>query len=111
MLPVYGALHLIPPLVLRRHHFQKAPLRMLLRILLGIVRSCSFLALFVCINQALFCMRSRTLDMPNIPKLLRRILNRKENLWIMGFLNAASLFAEEKRRRAELGEFGNRSEN
>ncbi|BEJ17573.1 hypothetical protein CspHIS471_0609740 [Cutaneotrichosporon sp. HIS471] len=102
MLPVYGALHLIPPLVLRRHHFQKDPLRMLAKILLGIVRSCSFLGFFVCINQALFCMRSRTLDMPNIPDFLRRVLNRKENLWVMGFLDAGSLFAEEKRRRAEL---------
>ncbi|CAK9784219.1 unnamed protein product [Cutaneotrichosporon oleaginosum] len=102
MLPVYGALHLIPPLVLRRHHFKNDPLRMLAKIIFGIVRSCSFLGFFVVINQALFCMRSRTLDMPNIPNLLRRILNRKENLWVMGFLNAASLFAEEKRRRAEL---------
>lgn len=48
-------------------------------------------------------MRSRTLDMPNIPTFLRRALERKENFWIMGFLNALSLFAEEKRRRAELG--------
>lgn len=51
MLPVYSALHLIPPLVLRRHHFAKDPLRMLARIIIGIVRSCSFLAFFVCINQ------------------------------------------------------------
>lgn len=52
MLPVYSALHLIPMLVLRRHHFTKDPVRMLLRVATGIGRSCSFLALFVVINQS-----------------------------------------------------------
>lgn len=112
MLPVYSALHLIPMLVLRRHTFQKDPIRMLLRVAIGISRSCSFLALFVVINQcksdlvysltvALFCARSQAMDSA-IPSWLRSLLERKENFWAMGFLNALSLFAEEKRRRAEL---------
>lgn len=49
-------------------------------------------------------MRTHAMDWPKLPKVLRRLLERKENFWIMGFLNALSLFAEEKRRRAELGE-------
>lgn len=51
MLPVYSALHLIPALVLRRHNFQRAPLRMLAKVVWGIVRSCSFLGGFVVIYQ------------------------------------------------------------
>jgi hypothetical protein len=51
MLPVYSALHLIPTLVLRRHHVKRDPLRMLARVILGITRSCSFLGVFVVIYQ------------------------------------------------------------
>jgi hypothetical protein len=51
MLPVYGALHLIPTLVLRREHFARSPLKMLLRVILGVTRSCSFLGVYVVIYQ------------------------------------------------------------
>lgn len=105
MLPVYGALHLIPPIVLRRHAFAKDPLKMLARITLGITRSCSFLGFFIIINQALFCMRTNALDtLPGkgLGGLLRTLIARKETFWIMGFLNALSLFAEERKRRTEL---------
>jgi hypothetical protein len=54
MLPVYSALHLIPMLVLRRHHVRRDPLRMLARAILGITRSCSFLGIFVVIYQGEF---------------------------------------------------------
>jgi hypothetical protein len=51
MLPVYGALHLIPTLVLRRQHFVRDPLKMLARVALGVTRSCSFLGIYVVIYQ------------------------------------------------------------
>jgi hypothetical protein len=51
MLPVYGALHLIPMLVFRRHQVMKTPLKMLTKALWGITRSCSFLSLFIVIYQ------------------------------------------------------------
>jgi hypothetical protein len=51
MLPVYGALHLIPTLVLRRQHFARDPLKMLARVALGVTRSCSFLGIYVVIYQ------------------------------------------------------------
>ena len=53
MLPVYGALHLIPTLVLRRQHFARDPLKMLSRVALGITRSCSFLGIYVVIYQSM----------------------------------------------------------
>ena len=52
MLPVYGALHLIPTLVLRHQHVARSPLKMLLRVILGVTRSCSFLGVFVVIYQS-----------------------------------------------------------
>lgn len=102
MLPVYGALHLIPPLVLRRQSFARHPVRMLARIVLGISRSCSFLGFFIIINQWLFCMRTRALESALMPGAIKRIVARKETFWVMGFLNALSLFAEERKRRTEL---------
>jgi hypothetical protein len=51
MLPVYGALHLIPTLVLRRQHFVRDPIKMLARVALGVTRSCSFLGIYVVIYQ------------------------------------------------------------
>lgn len=102
MLPVYGALHLIPMLVFRRHQVAKEPLRMLLKAGWGITRSCSFLGIFVVIYQSLFCMRSQVMDSKLTPGWLQAILRRKENFWLIGFMTCFSLFAEEKRRRAEL---------
>jgi len=42
------------------------------------------------------------MDNPSTPKWLQAILRRKENFWLIGFLTCFSLFAEEKKRRAEL---------
>lgn len=102
MLPVYSALHLIPMLVLRRHHVQRDPLRMLARAILGITRSCSFLGVFVMIYQALFCLRSNSISKLADASWLKRLLMRKETFWAVGFSCCASLFVEEKKRRAEL---------
>lgn len=96
MLPVYSALHLIPMLVLRRHHVQRDPLRMLARAILGITRSCSFLGVFVMIYQALFCLRSNSISKLGDASWLKRLLMRKETFWAVGFSCCASLFVEEK---------------
>lgn len=37
-----------------------------------------------------------------LPKWLYSLLRRKENFWFIGFMTCLSLFAEEKKRRAEL---------
>ncbi|WRT67803.1 uncharacterized protein IL334_004777 [Kwoniella shivajii] len=102
MLPVYSALHLIPMLVLRRHHVQRDPLRMLARAVWGITRSCSFLGVFVMIYQILFCMRTQSIEQGWGTSWLRIALKRKETFWLMGFSTCLSLLVEEKKRRAEL---------
>ena len=51
MLPIYGALHLIPLVLFRRKKFARDPLRMLLRAALGTSRSSAFLGVFVVIYQ------------------------------------------------------------
>ncbi|WWC70734.1 uncharacterized protein I206_104685 [Kwoniella pini CBS 10737] len=102
MLPVYSALHLIPMLVLRRHHVQRDPLRMLARAIWGITRSCSFLGVFVAIYQSLFCLRIQSIEQGWGTKTLTNLLKRKESFWLMGFSTCLSLLVEEKKRRAEL---------
>ncbi|TXT15872.1 hypothetical protein VHUM_00375 [Vanrija humicola] len=101
MLPVYSALHIIPMLVLRRHQVFNHPLKMFGKAGWGITRSCSFLGLFVVIYQVLFCSRTNALE-AKISPILRALLERKETMWAIGFSTCLSLFAEEKRRRAEL---------
>lgn len=49
----------------------------------------------------LFCSRTNALE-ANISPILRALLERKETMWAIGFSTCLSLFAEEKRRRAEL---------
>ncbi|WWD04851.1 hypothetical protein V865_002922 [Kwoniella europaea PYCC6329] len=102
MLPVYSALHLIPMLVLRRHHVQRDPLKMLARVIWGITRSCSFLGVFVFIYQTLFCLRIQSVEQGWGTNFLRNALKRKETFWLMGFSTCLSLLVEEKKRRAEL---------
>ncbi len=55
MLPIYGALHLIPMLLFKRKIFWKEPLKMLLRSLGGTARSSAFLGMFVVIYQCRSC--------------------------------------------------------
>ena len=52
--PVYGALHFVPALLLRRARFIQDPLRMFLRTLLGSSRSSAFLGAFVIIYEGTF---------------------------------------------------------
>ncbi|KAJ9123945.1 hypothetical protein QFC22_000736 [Naganishia vaughanmartiniae] len=105
MLPVYSALHFIPMLVLRRKSFVKNPLKMLGKAFVGTFRSSSFLAVFILIYQGLLCLRTQTLEgntVGALPEKMQALLKRKENFWLIGFATCFSLFAEEKKRRAEL---------
>ncbi|KAK0465639.1 hypothetical protein IW261DRAFT_1523426 [Armillaria novae-zelandiae] len=58
MLPVYGALHFLPPVLFRTKAFMKNPLRILLKSAMGTARSCTFLGVFVVIYQTAICLRS-----------------------------------------------------
>lgn len=51
MLPIYGALHLIPTLLFRRKTVWRAPGRVLARTAWGTLRSSAFLGVFVVIYQ------------------------------------------------------------
>ena len=113
MLPVYSALHLIPMLVLRRHHFKRDPLQMLLRVTWGITRSCSFLGVYVVIFQGelqtlscgcggltndpgLICIRRYIMEKKLGFVALRQLLKRKEIFWLFGFSTCLSLLVEDK---------------
>lgn len=52
MLPIYGALHLIPMVLFKRNAFTENPWRMLLRAGWGTTRSSAFLGVFVVIYQS-----------------------------------------------------------
>lgn len=51
LLPVYGALYLIPAILFKRKALLKQPLRSALRIIIGTVRSSTFIGVFVGILQ------------------------------------------------------------
>lgn len=118
--------------VLRRKSFAKDPGGLLKRAVIGILRSSSFLSVFVIIYQGapstssqlhvtvqcsliasflivaflgLFCARNQALEnfFGGIPKWLRAALMRKEYFWMVGFATCLSLFVEESKRRSELG--------
>lgn len=128
MFPVYGALHVIPAVLFKRSKFMKTPAKVLLRALLGTMRSSAFLGVFVVIYQgehchvlshytctnrilATICLKSNlhlflrarpkgTALQP--PQLLIDALISKYSFWVPGFLSGLSLFLEEPRRRGEL---------
>ncbi|SCV72374.1 BQ2448_3911 [Microbotryum intermedium] len=104
MLPVYGALHVIPPILLRSKVFMKDPQRVLRKSVFGTIRSCSFLATFVVIFQSLVCSQRNIYHMIHgrVPAWVERVLLHKGYYWVSGFLTCLSLFIEEKKRRGEL---------
>ncbi|TFY76234.1 hypothetical protein EWM64_g7778 [Hericium alpestre] len=112
MVPVYGALHLIPMLLFKRKDFAKEPARMLLRALLGTSRSSAFLATFVVIYQSFFCFKlylykllkalRESSSFVKPPQWLINFLISKPSFWMGGLLSGLSLFVEAKRRRGEL---------
>jgi hypothetical protein len=129
MLPIYGALHLIPMVLFKRNAFVENPWKMLLRAGWGTTRSSAFLGVFVVIYQckllpsaskilshviglsllAVFCFKhnlhailtskSSTLK---LSRTIVDILISKPSFWLTGVLSGLSLFVEAKRRRGEL---------
>ncbi|KAF7304701.1 Sulfate permease [Mycena kentingensis (nom. inval.)] len=110
MLPVYSALHFIPPVLFRWKNFKEDPGRMLLRSGLGSIRSSAFLGVFVVIYQCSVCMKSQAYQCiiessfwrSIIPRRLFELLISKGSFWIPGFLAGLALLIEDGRRRAEL---------
>ncbi|KAJ7063088.1 hypothetical protein C8F01DRAFT_1131481 [Mycena amicta] len=110
MIPVYSALHFLPPILFQWRNFKADPGRILLRSGLGSIRSASFLGVFVVIYQSTNCAKNqlyqRIIDSPFwrqlLPRRLVDLLISKGSFWIPGFLAGLSLFIEDSRRRAEL---------
>ncbi|KAG8957389.1 hypothetical protein FRC03_010200 [Tulasnella sp. 419] len=105
MAPVYGALHFIPMLLFKRKIFMKDPLRMMVKALLGTIRSSTFLGAFVAIYQSYICLLHFLHDLPlpsGVSMTFRKFLLSKPMWWLGGILSGLSLFVEERRRREEL---------
>ncbi|PFH47134.1 hypothetical protein AMATHDRAFT_152910 [Amanita thiersii Skay4041] len=116
MLPIYGALHFIPPILFKSKTFVNNPRRVMIRAGLGSIRSSAFLGVFVVIYQTLFCYKhylhrnltelklkpSHATALAAIPQSTIDILISKGSFWLLGFAAGLALFIEEKRRRGEL---------
>ncbi|KZT60770.1 hypothetical protein CALCODRAFT_428897 [Calocera cornea HHB12733] len=102
MAPVYTALHLIPALLFRPKRFMQQPVLSILRTAGGILRSCSFLGIFVVLYQAWFCFKHQMWLRPGTPEILRKFFASRFSFWLGGFMTCTSLFVEEKKRRGEL---------
>ncbi|KAG7092485.1 hypothetical protein E1B28_008837 [Marasmius oreades] len=119
MLPVYGALHLIPPVLFKWKTFTKDPSRVLTKAIIGTGRSSAFLGVFVIIYQSINCFNhqlheylfTRLSPSSSVYSLIHNVIPRwlidllltsKWSFWLPGFLSGLALFIEEKRRRPEL---------
>lgn len=85
-MPVYGALHTIPPILLRNKNFRKDPSKVLTKAFFGTARSCSFLATFVVIFQSLVCtQRNFYMTFHNkVPAWIEALIMHKGYYWISG---------------------------
>jgi len=109
MLPIYGALHFIPMLLLKRSQVFKQPLKMFSRAAFGTARSSSFLGIFVVIYQTYFCTKHNLHAYLNsreafvkLPQRVLDILIGRFSFWMGGLFCGLSLFIEAKHRRPEL---------
>ncbi|KAI0684187.1 hypothetical protein BC835DRAFT_1310648 [Cytidiella melzeri] len=119
MVPIYGALHLIPMVLLKRKTVLQDPVKMLVRAGWGTARSSAFLGVFVVIYQSFFCWKHNVwltltaLRSPATKSLLSSAVKylpqpfvdmflSKPSFWLGGLLCGLSLFVEEARRRPEL---------
>ncbi|KAG1743628.1 uncharacterized protein EDB91DRAFT_1274155 [Suillus paluster] len=106
--PIYGALHFVPMILLKRHAFFKDPLHKLGRAGWATIRSSAFLATFIATYQTWFCFKHylhRLLSSQTLVKLPQKFIDffsSKYSYALGGFFGALSLFVEEKRRRGEL---------
>ncbi|KAI8337292.1 hypothetical protein BC941DRAFT_352914 [Chlamydoabsidia padenii] len=97
MMPVYGTLHFVPMILLRRKHLQKDPAKMISKTTWATLKSGAFLATFVTLYQYQVCMHRNLIDAGWIK------FNHKYLYYIFGFIcSYASIFLEDKRRRSEL---------
>jgi len=104
IMPVYAAVHFVPPLLFRRKAVLKEPARYLSRFFIGTLKSSAFLATFVAIYQGLVCYQRHVwffLQSRGWSKLADLVTHRC-GAWLFGFATCLSLFVEEKRRREEL---------
>ncbi|KAK0450040.1 hypothetical protein EV421DRAFT_1297768 [Armillaria borealis] len=112
MLPVYGALHFLPPILFRTKAFMRDPLKILAKAGFGTARSCTFLGVYVVIYQGLVCARGvihefltsmSPKSLFKIPQwLVDFLFMSRAAYWWPGLPTGLSLLIEEKKRRAEL---------
>jgi hypothetical protein len=121
--PVYGALHFVPLLLLRRTRFIKDPLSMFLRTLWGSSRSSAFLGVYVIICEGIsfvcfWCQRcvyrpvgtycfkyylyENLRDLDLLPTKVLNFFISKASFALLGLFAGLALFIEDPRRRAEL---------
>lgn len=115
MLPIYGALHFIPPVLFKWPAFRRDPAKVFVRASLGSVRSSAFLGVFVILFQSPLCYKhhlyalltgEKPSSFPRLIAVLRKIiptwlvhaLVSKYANWALGFLSGMALFVEEQRR-------------
>lgn len=106
MMPVYAALHIIPPIVLRRKVFMNefvsfwllplenvltlyrdvSPTKVLMKSFIGTLRSCGFLATFVTLFQGLVCTQRNFYDAfhGRVPVWLETIIMNKGYYFVSG---------------------------
>jgi hypothetical protein len=92
MFPVYGALNVIPLLVLRTNTFIKEPLQCTKRMVRNTIQSSSFISTFVFLFQSGLCLH-RNVSTSKEPKYL---------FYFLGGLTGLSILVEQKQKRAEL---------
>ncbi|KAF9076157.1 hypothetical protein BDP27DRAFT_1389599 [Rhodocollybia butyracea] len=116
MLPIYGALHFVPAMLLKRSTFLKNPLKVLMKAAIGTGRSSAFLGIFVIIYQSMNCLKNQSHEIlttlpasspfyplvKKIPQSVIDLLISKYSFFLPGMFSGLALFVEEKRRRPEL---------
>jgi hypothetical protein len=108
MIPVYSALHTIPPILFRSKAFRANPTKVLTKSFFGTLRSCSFLATFVMLFQGLVCAQRNVyyaLD-GKVPEWMMKIWLHKGYYWVSG--EFCSVVAELGSRRRMLTRLANR---
>ncbi|KAJ3359993.1 hypothetical protein HDU91_004755 [Kappamyces sp. JEL0680] len=93
MLPVYGALNVIPLVVLKTNYVLSEPLEALKRVVRNTAQSCSFLSTYVFIFQSGLCLHRTFFPSSPEPKYL---------FYCLGAVTGLSILVEQKPKRAEL---------
>ncbi|KAI8969195.1 hypothetical protein BDF20DRAFT_907926 [Mycotypha africana] len=97
-LPVYGTLHFVPMLLLRRKHFISDPGYMIKKTAISTLRSGAFMASFITLYQTAICMHRQIVKTGWIGNW-----NPKYLYFLAGVFNSyPAIFFEEKKRRSEL---------